>query len=102
VTGAESGLSGGVSARGKEVFPAGGAAAPESGEFELLDGAAAAGGFTAFERTLSNDEFPVELPPGAESGATSEPAVAFAERLFGSGGRNWMADMTGPCVTRGS
>jgi hypothetical protein len=68
------------------VFLAG-AAAPASGEFEPLAGTVEASGLTTFERTLSNDEFPVG-PPGTELGATGAPGVEFAERLFGSGGRS--------------
>jgi len=76
-----------VPAETAEAFPAG-AAGPALDEVEPLEGAVEAGGFTAFDRTLSNDEFPVALPPRAEPGASGEPGVEFADRLFGSGGKN--------------
>jgi hypothetical protein len=76
-----------VSAGTAAAFLAG-AVGPALDKVELLDGAAKTGGFTAFERTLSKDEFPAAPPPGTVPGATGESGVEFADRLFGSGGRN--------------
>src|SRR5262249_48664118 len=59
--GAESVTVAGVSAPTGEAS-AGGTVAPGSGHFERLAGAVETGGFTAHDRMLLNDEFPVDSP----------------------------------------
>jgi hypothetical protein len=83
---ADSALAAFVPAPAGEAIVADDVPALASGEFEPPGGAELAGGFTAFERTLSNVGFPAALSTGAAPEATGEYAAEFAGRLFRSGG----------------